>query len=73
MANQSREKPLLLDIAGIATLLRISPRTAQRLVREPDFPSPVRLRGCIRWWKRDVLKHVRDTSGAGKTEEAHDN
>jgi predicted DNA-binding transcriptional regulator AlpA len=63
MRRARTEDPILVDIHGIAAMLQISSRTAHRVVREPGFPPPVRLRACIRWWRSDVLEHVRGMTG----------
>lgn len=65
MRSKSTQEPVLVDIHGIAAMLLVSPRTARRLVRERGFPPPVRLRGCVRWWKRDVLEFTREMTGSG--------
>jgi hypothetical protein len=63
------EKPVLVDVEGIAAMLQVSVRTARRVVREADFPAAVRIRSCIRWWRDDVLAHVREKTGAGAPSE----
>lgn len=63
MRHETRQKPVLVDINGVADLLAISSRTAHRVVREPGFPAPVRLRRCLRWWRADVVEHVRGLTG----------
>ena len=58
MRRKPTENPILVDINGIATMLSVSPRTARRVVREPAFPPAVRIRGCVRWRRCDVIDHV---------------
>jgi len=66
MRRKPTEDPILVDINGIATMLRVSPRTARRVVREPAFPAVVRIRGCVRWWRCDVIGHVREMTGVAE-------
>ena len=58
MRRKPTEVPILVDINGIATTLSVSPRTVRRLVREPSFPLAVRIRGCVRWRRCDVIDYV---------------
>jgi len=68
MRHETRQQPILVDINGIADLLAISTRTAHRIVREPGFPAPVRPRRCLRWWRADVIDHVRGLTGQEEVE-----
>ena len=58
MSSQFTETPVLLDINAITELLRISNRTARRLVNEPGFPRRVRIRACVRWSRDEVLAYL---------------
>ncbi len=44
---------------GLADWLKVSRRTASRVVREPGFPKPLRVRGCVRWVKEEVLAYLK--------------
>ena len=63
MRHETTQEPVLVDINGIADLLAISTRTARRVVREPGFPQAVRIRGCVRWRRCDVVDHVEKLVG----------
>jgi predicted DNA-binding transcriptional regulator AlpA len=56
------ETAVLLDIRGISQLARISDKTARRLARHTNFPQPLRIRGCVRWWRHEILAYLRDLS-----------
>ena len=58
MSSQFTETPVLLDINAITELLRLSNRTARRLVNEPGFPRRVRIRACVRWDRDEVLAYL---------------
>ena len=58
MRSEPTQAPVLVDIDAIATMLDVSISTSRRLVREVGFPSPVRIRSCIRWRRQDVLDYV---------------
>ena len=66
MRRESTEEAVLVDVIGIAKMLRVSPRTARRVAQEPGFPPVVKIRGCTRWWRCDVLEHVRELTGAAE-------
>ena len=41
--------PLCVDRAGLALMLRVSPRTIRRMDDSGKLPEPVMLLGCKRW------------------------
>lgn len=49
----------LIDVRQLAKMLRISVRTAWRLVRNQKAPAPIKLSGCTRWQKSVVVKWIR--------------
>lgn len=51
-------EPELLSTAGLAQLMQVSLRTVQRLAKTAEFPRPVRIRGCVRWSKDEVLNYL---------------
>ena len=48
----------LLTTAGLAQLMAVSLRTAQRLAKDAEFPRPLRIRGCVRWDKAEVMAYL---------------
>lgn len=45
----------LLDAAGVAAMLSVSPKTVRRFQQAGKLPAPIRLsRGIVRWRKRDL-------------------
>lgn len=51
--------PLLLSKQEVAELLGTSEKTVQRLeTSDPDFPKPVKIRGCKRWRRDKILDYV---------------
>lgn len=45
----------LLDCAGVAALLSISPKSVRRMAQAGRLPIPLRLtRGIVRWRRRDL-------------------
>lgn len=52
-------EPELLSTAGLAQLMQVSLRTVQRLAKTAEFPRSVRIRGCVRWSKVEVLNYLK--------------
>lgn len=46
--------PELLTIRELAKVLKLSPRSIWRLVRNHQLPAPVRIGGSIRWRADDI-------------------
>lgn len=51
---------LLLTHAEVAQLLRVSPRTVDRMRQEGTIIPPVKLNRQLRWLKSDVLQWLQD-------------
>ena len=59
MQRQPLGNPEFLTASGLAELFRVSVRTIQRIVKQPNFPEPVRVGKCSRWPKAEVLVFLR--------------
>jgi len=59
MKTETVETIEYLNLAGMANMFQVSQRTAARLVKEADFPPPIRIRGCVRWSRSEVLAYLR--------------
>ena len=52
-----------LDILGMKELtgvLEVSVNTVKRLIREENFPEPIKVGKSLRWFRDDVLKWLRN-------------
>ena len=49
------EAPALLTQAEVARLLRVAPRTLQRMVAAGEFPAPIRISPGRSRWRRSVV------------------
>lgn len=61
------ELPELLTIRDLARVLKLSPRSIWRLVRNQSLPAPIRIGGSVRWRQTDITNWI---AAAGKTDGA---
>lgn len=52
--------PELLTIRELARVLKLSPRSIWRLVKNHQLPAPVRIGGSIRWRADDITHWIGD-------------
>ena len=52
--------PELLTIRELAKVLKLSPRSIWRLVKNHQLPVPVRIGGSIRWRAEDIIRWIND-------------
>ena len=52
--------PELLTIRELAKVLKLSPRSIWRLVKNHQLPAPVRIGGSIRWRADDITRWIDD-------------
>lgn len=52
--------PELLTIRELAKVLKLSPRSIWRLVRNQELPAPVRIGGSIRWRADAITRWIND-------------
>lgn len=65
--SQSRSSlPELLTIRELAKVLKLSPRSIWRLVRNRQLPSPIRIGGSIRWRVGDVSSWINEAASPQK-------
>lgn len=50
--------PKLLTIRDLARILKLSPRSIWRLVRNRQLPGPLRIGGSIRWRAEEIVKWI---------------
>jgi prophage regulatory protein len=50
--------PALMNDEATAAMFGISTRHMKRLVEKGEFPSPVRLGGCVRWSRKDIEEWI---------------
>lgn len=50
--------PRLMEGKQIAGLLQISKRHFDRLVHDGEFPKPLRIGNCSRWYASDYVAYV---------------
>ncbi len=55
MATEIQEKPLVVDVHGVAAMLDCSWRTVYRLVADGLLPPPIQL-GRLRKWRRETIE-----------------
>jgi len=56
----------LLRIEGVLGLIPVSKSTLYRMIRDRQFPNPVKVRGCSCWPLATVLPFVKGTIQEGK-------
>jgi len=66
--------PELLTIRDLARILKLSPRSIWRLVRNRQLPGPLRIGGSIRWRAEEIVKWIangceRDSKTVGDSPE----
>ena len=54
----SDDSPLLLTIEEVAELINLSVRTIHRLVSAKEMPLPIRVRGCKRFRRNEIVAWV---------------
>jgi predicted DNA-binding transcriptional regulator AlpA len=64
--HKGRPDQLLRDTEASA-MLGIGRSTFHRWVYAGDFPQPVKVGGCTRWWKSEIEDHVAAISDARAT------
>lgn len=52
--------PELLTIRELAKVLKLSPRSIWRLVKNQKLPVPVRIGGSIRWRADEITRWIND-------------
>lgn len=52
------DEPALLDAAGVARLLAISPRSVWRMADAGDLPPPIRIGRLCRWSRSAVVAWI---------------
>ena len=58
----------LLDYKDVCNFLKIGEATLTRMLRDKQFPEPIRLRGCSRWRLADIERHLDQLAGSGVSE-----
>jgi len=61
--------PELLTIRDLAKVLKLSPRSIWRLVKNHQLPAPVRIGGSIRWRADDISRWI--AKGCHQTPDAN--
>lgn len=62
MSDHDACDKVCLTVKEVAQLLRVSTRHVWSLVKQGNFPDPIRLGKCVRWRKEDIERLIRGES-----------
>lgn len=53
--SAAAESPLVIKKPAVCELLEISERKLELLVRDGDFPAPIKIGGSVRWRRETIV------------------